>query len=134
MYCWRRKQREHDLDRELRTDLDLEAAEQQQNGLSEVEARYAAQRAFGNVALIREDTRAMWGWIWLERFGQDLSYALRTARREPGFATIAIVTQGLAIGVNTAVFSVINTVLFRKPPLADPDRLRHVTAKVSEAR
>lgn len=104
MHWWRRKQREQDLERELRTDLDLEAAEQQQSGLSEVEARYAAQRAFGNIALIKEDTRAMWGWIWLERFGQDLSYALRTARREPGFATITIATLALAIGINTAVF------------------------------
>jgi predicted permease len=123
MHWWQRKQREQDLDRELRTDLDLEAAEQQQSGLSEVEARHAAQRAFGNMALIKEDTRATWGWAWLERLGQDLRYALRTARREPGFATTAIVTLALAIGINTAVFSVIDTVLFRKPPLADPDRL-----------
>lgn len=123
MHWWRRKQREQDLERELSADLDLEAAEQQENGLSEVEARYAAQRAFGNVALIKEDTRAMWEWTWLQQFRQDLQYALRLARREPGFATIAVVTLALGIGINTAVFSVIETVLLQKPPLADPDRL-----------
>ena len=123
MYWWRRKQREQDLERELSSDLDLEAAEQQENGLSQAEARCAAQRAFGNVALIKQDTRAMWEWRWVQQFRQDLEYALRLARREPGFATIAVLTLALGIGVNTAVFSVIDTVLLQKPPLAGPDRL-----------
>src|SRR5438105_3969673 len=80
MRWWRRKEREQDLERELRLDLELEVAEQQENGLSADEARFAAQRAFGNVTLIKEDTRAMWGRTMVERFGQDVRYALRTAQ------------------------------------------------------
>jgi putative ABC transport system permease protein len=65
----------------------------------------------------------MWEWKWVQQFRQDLQYALRLARREPGFATIAVLTLALGIGINTAVFSVIDTVLLQKPSLADPDRL-----------
>lgn len=64
---WRRKEHEHDLERELRSDLDLEAAELQENGLSAEEARYAAQRALGNTTLVKENVREMWGWMSLER-------------------------------------------------------------------
>jgi putative ABC transport system permease protein len=59
----------------------------------------------------------------VERFGQDLRYALRMVRREPGFAIVAVLTLSVGIGMNTAVFSVIDTVLLRKPPFADPERL-----------
>ena len=86
MHWWRRKP-EQDLERELSADLDLEAAEQHANGLSDVEPRYAAQRTFGNVTLIKQDTRAMWNGSGVKQFRQDLQYALRLARREPGFAT-----------------------------------------------
>ncbi|MGA8314127.1 MAG: permease prefix domain 1-containing protein, partial [Terriglobales bacterium] len=59
----RRKEREQDLERELRADLELEAAAHQENGLSPEEARYAARRAFGNTDRVKEEVREMWGWV-----------------------------------------------------------------------
>jgi hypothetical protein len=63
---WRRRnQPEQDLERELRSHLESEAAEQQESGLSAEQARYAAQRAFGNTTSVKEEVREMWGWIFL---------------------------------------------------------------------
>lgn len=81
----RRKAREEDLDREVRSHLELEVKEQQESGLSHDDARYAAQRAFGNTALVKEDTRAMWGSTLLDQLGQDIRYAVRTLFRQSCF-------------------------------------------------
>jgi hypothetical protein len=113
---WRRKSRDHDLDRELRSHLEAETAEQQEAGLSADAARYAARRALGNATLIKEETREMWGWIWLERFAQDMRYASRQIKKTPGFAIVVIVTFALGIGVNSALFTVTNTVLLKMLP------------------
>jgi putative ABC transport system permease protein len=75
------KKRDAELTRELQSDLVLEEEEQRERGLSPEEARYAARRAFGNPALIREQTRAVWTWKWLEQLVRDLKYACSAPER-----------------------------------------------------
>ena len=83
MRWWRRFPREEELDRELRGHLEQEARELRDGGLTPEQAHFAARRALGNLTLIREDTRAMWGWTSLERLGQDIRFAIRTLRKSP---------------------------------------------------
>ena len=77
MQWWQMKKRDADLERELRSDLELEEEEQRDRGVSPEEARYTARRAFGNTTLIKEQTRETWGWAPLERFYEDVRFGLR---------------------------------------------------------
>src|SRR5580700_10904982 len=120
---WRSKKRDEDLDRELRSDLELEEEEQREGGVSEEEAHYAALRAFGNPTLICEQTSAIWSWNWRESLARDLRFSLRTLRRTPGFTVIAILVMALGIGANVALFTVVRGVLLKPLPFHDPDRL-----------
>ncbi|WP_158820477.1 ABC transporter permease [Granulicella sp. S156] len=123
MKWWQIKKRRADLERELLSDLELEEEEQQERGLPPEEARSAARRAFGNTTLIKEQTHEAWGWGPVERFLQDFRYALRQLRRFPGFALTIVLILALGIGANTAIFSVIDAVMFRALPVENPQQL-----------
>jgi predicted permease len=116
--------REDDLDRELRDHLDLEAEERAAAGVAPNEARVAAARAFGSVALVKEDTRETWGAMWIERARQDLRFAARMMVKAPGFTAVAILTLALGVGASTAIFSQINGVFWKTLPVSNPQELR----------
>ncbi len=118
-----RKNRNADLDRELRSHLDLEAAEFEENGLSPQAAQYAAQRSFGNAALVREDVRRAWGGIWLEDFLKDVRHTLRSLRNSPGFTATAVLSLAVGIGANAAIFTIMNGVLLKSLPVRNPQEL-----------
>ena len=123
MRWWQIKKRNADLERELRSDLELEEEEQRENGLPPEEARYAAQRAFGNTTLIREQTHEAWGWTPVERLSQDARHAFRQLRRTPGFTLVALLIMACGIGASTAVFSILDSVLLRSYAFRDPGQI-----------
>ena len=123
MRWWQIGKRDADLERELQSDIALEEEEQRERGLSAKEARYAALRAFGNLTLIREQTRAVWSWSMIESLLQDLKIGLRTLLRSPGFSIIAVVVMALCIGATTSLFTVVRSVLLKPLPFRDPDQL-----------
>jgi predicted permease len=122
MRIWRRR-KEQDLEDEIRFHLNAEAQLRIDRGEPPQLARDAARRDFGNLGLVKEITRDMWGWRSIERLLQDLSYALRQLRRTPAFTATAVITLALGIGANTAIFSIFNSLLFRALPVRSPGEL-----------
>jgi len=101
----------------------MAAQDRMKEGESSEEARMSAVREFGNVGLVKDATRDMWGWRWLESLQQDVRFALRMLRRSPGFTAVGVLSLALGIGANTGVFSLINTLMLRLLPVQDPASL-----------
>src|SRR5438094_20256 len=118
-----RAQRERDLNDEIRFHLEQEARLRRDSGASAEQADLTARREFGSVTLVKEVTRAMWSWTWIERILQDLRVACRGLARSPGYVGVVVATLALGIGATTALFTVVNGVLLRPLPFPDPDRL-----------
>jgi len=119
-----RKNRLNDqLDDELQSHLEMRTQEFITAGMGAEEARYRAQRLFGNQLLLKERTRDMDIIGWMETLGQDVRYAGRMLAKNPGFSAVAILTLALGIGVNTAIFSMVNALMFRPLPVPAPDEM-----------
>src|SRR6185437_8170054 len=101
----------------------IETKENIERGMSPEEARYAALRKFGNVARVREATHEVWSVVWLERLLQDTRFGARSLMKSRRFTVAAIVALALGIGANTAVFSVVDTVLLKPLTYPDPGRI-----------
>jgi predicted permease len=121
-----RGRRESDLNEELQLHLERETERLQARGLSREDARLQALRLFGGVEQIKEASRDARGTAAFDALVRDTRYGIRRLVRDWRFTTAAVLILGLAIGANTAIFSVVNAVLFRDSPFADPERLVNI--------
>jgi predicted permease len=121
---FRKEKLDAEMAEEMRAHLEMQMAENIRRGMSADEARYAAQREFGGVDQIKERARDQRGWVWFEQVVKDFAFALRGLRRSPGFTAVAVLSLALGIGAGTAVFSLVNAILLRSLPVANPDELR----------
>jgi predicted permease len=125
---WMRRERlEKELEEELALHSGLSAEAGQAAGLPLEAADMESRRSMGNITLAREESRDWWGFVAIEDFLKDFRYALRVLIKNPAFSVVSIVSLALGIAGNTAIFSIINGLLIRPLPFAEPDHLLRIT-------
>jgi putative ABC transport system permease protein len=126
-YLGRRGRFDADLDAEVRFHLDSRAEELHAEGFTREEAMARARREFGGAVRVLEDSREAWQLAWLEGTATNFRYAWRFSRKRPGFAAVVVLTLGLGIGANSAVFSALDAVVLRPLPFPHGERLVRIT-------
>ena len=125
---------EDELDREVEAHLALLEDDHRRRGLRPDEARLAARRALGSVALVKDLHRDARSFGWIEDLRRDLRHALRGLRRSPGFTVLAVLALGLGIGVNTTFFTIVNAICLRGLPIDAPERVMFVSLRDAQGR
>jgi putative ABC transport system permease protein len=129
---WGRRQREEELEEEIQSHLRMAIRDRIERGETAEQAEISARRELGNLGLIKEVTRDMWGWRSIEQFVQDQRYGLRLLRKSPVFTAVAVLSLALGIGANMAIFQLLNAISFRSLPVQNPQELAQV--KIKEGR
>ena len=128
-FWWKREQLEEELREELELHALLKETERSDGLLVAAEVR----KAMGNITLAREQSRDFWGFLSVEQLMQDVRYALRIFRTNPGFSLVAVISLAIGIAGNTAIFSIVNALLIRPLPFPECDRLIRITSVYSKA-
>jgi macrolide transport system ATP-binding/permease protein len=123
-----RRKRYDELAESIREHLEEKIEDLMEGGLSREEATRKAHREFGNVTRIEERSREVWQWPRLESVFGDIKHVVRQLRRNPGFTVTMVLTLALSIGVNTAIFSIVNALLLKDLPYAHPERMGTIYA------
>jgi predicted permease len=114
---------DRELDDEIRSHLAMEVEENLENGMQLEEAQHAANRAFGNVGLAKDDSRSAWIYRWMDDLAKDVRFGIRMLLKNRGFSAIAVLSLALGFGLNTTIFTVVNAVLLNPLPVRDVSRL-----------
>src|SRR5580698_7930440 len=121
MEAWQARRKR--LEDEMQAHIDLETQENIEAGMAPLEARQAAMKKFGSVALATDQSREAWRWLWPDQLWQDVRFALRTFRKNAGFTAVALLSLTLGIGASIALFSVVYGVLIAPYPYARPNQI-----------
>ena len=118
-----RRHREDSLDDEIRDYIERETRANIEGGMAPDDARDAAMRKLGPPLHVKEDTRAAWGLVWIERLWQDLVHGRRMLAKNPGFTAVAVLSLAIGIGANSAMFSLADALLLRPLPVLRPSEV-----------